>query len=225
MKFGRIVGLGLALLGCAAAHAQLSIYGTYTASRHTGLTCLDSQNECSGTENNAAGDHSSRINLTGGWGGVSYDWKKYGPAMIGFDLRAGEGHANRSATSSAGGAGATASQNVLAGVKASFHTPIHALKPYAQVSAGWARSNLTEPFGTTTVSPTSDSPVPPAKYDNFFQVEGFVGADIKIFPVLDLRIIELGIGNMNRLGNGSGASSVGVMSAGVGVVFHFPSAH
>ena len=55
--------------------------------------------------------------------------------------------------------------------------------------------------------------------------EGFVGVDIHVLPLLDLRPIEVGIGNMNRVGSGSsidGSSSVGVRSLGGGVVFHLP---
>jgi hypothetical protein len=56
--------------------------------------------------------------------------------------------------------------------------------------------------------------------------EGFAGINIHIFPVIDLRPVELGIGNMNRFGTGGspdGPSSVGVKSIGAAIVFHMPS--
>jgi hypothetical protein len=56
--------------------------------------------------------------------------------------------------------------------------------------------------------------------------EGFAGVDIHVFPVIDLRPVELGIGNMDRFGSsatGDGPGSVGVMSIGAAIVFHLPS--
>lgn len=214
MNLRKSVGLlfGLFVLCGLQAQAQFGIYGTYTANRLSGLTCFDPQGQCSSPN--------GVVNLTGGWGGAYYDWKTYGPARFGLDLRAGEGHSNKSASSSAGSANATSSQNVLAGVRASFHTPIHVLKPYAEVAAGWGRSNVTEPFGAATA--VAGSPVPPRVYDQFVEYEGFAGLDIKLFPVLDLRLVELGLGNMNRLGSGQGPGSVAIKSIGLGVVFHLP---
>ena len=70
--------------------------------------------------------------------------------------------------------------------------------------------------------------------------EGFVGADVRIAPILDWRVIEVGIGNMTRIGDGTvvttsasatgvpvttapTSSSIGVRSIGAGLVFHLPS--
>jgi hypothetical protein len=200
------------VMGAGVAQAQFGAYGTYSASRLSGMTCLDPQGQCS--------SQNGTVNTTGGWGGLFYDFRSYGPMRFGVDVRGGEGHSNKSAVSSAGGADATATQNVLAGVRASFHTPVKILKPYVEVAAGWGRSNVTEPFGTTS---GSSSIVPPRQYDHFLEYEGFAGVDLRIFPIMDLRVIELGIGNMNRLGSGNGASSVGIKSAGIGVVFHLPA--
>jgi hypothetical protein len=86
---------------------------------------------------------------------------------------------------------------------------------------GWARSDASEPFGTTNSD--SSSPFPPRRYDNFLQYEGFVGADIRLFSIMDLRVPELGIGNMNRVGSGNGTSSFGVKSIALGIVFHLPA--
>ena len=134
-------------------------------------------------------------------------------------FRGGNNHANKSATSSAGGDNITGGSFFLAGVRGTIKTPISWLKPYAQISAGYAHSNVTEPIvpGTVTV------PNPPRAYDGFVQYEGFIGADIHVLPMLDLRPIELGLGNMNRIGSGSGSNSVGVKSIGAGIVFHLPA--
>jgi hypothetical protein len=144
---------------------------------------------------------------------------------LGFDLRGGTEHSNKSATSSGGGNDATGFDDVLFGVRGSFHTRYSWLSPYAQVSAGYARSNATEPFGT--ISPGFGTTVNAPRYeDNYVMYEGFAGVEIHVFPMIDLRPIELGIGNMNRLGSGSpldGPGSVGVKSIGAAIVFHLPT--
>lgn len=230
MKFGKLAGLVLALgVVCGpVAHAQVSVYGMYQASRLSGMPCQDPQNLCSGTGSNSeglslSGGNSSHVNVTGGWGGITYDFRNVGPVRLGIDLRAGEGHSNKSGTSYAGGADATSTQNVLAGVKGTFHTPISALHPYVQVSAGWARSNAAEPFGTTNSS--TFVPYAPRRYDNFVMYEGFAGLDIRTFPWLDVRLPEVGIGNMNLVGGAGTAttSSIGVKSISLGIVLHLPS--
>jgi hypothetical protein len=141
---------------------------------------------------------------------------------LGVDFRGGVMHSNKSATSSAGGNDTTVLDNALLGVRGSFHTPISWLSPYVQVSAGYGRSNATLPFGTSQTPPLQ-----PRVEDNYIMYEGFAGVSIHIFPMLDLRPIELGIGNMNRVGNSGaivdGPSSVGILSIGGSVVFHMPS--
>ena len=54
-------------------------------------------------------------------------------------------------------------------------------------------------------------------------VKGLANVRGQLLPMLDLRPIELGIGNMNRIGSGSGSNSVGVKSIGAGIVFHLPA--
>jgi hypothetical protein len=80
------------------------------------------------------------------------------------------------------------------------------------------------PFGASTVSSTG---VYSARTeDSFVQYEGFAGLTIHVFPIIDLRPIELGIGNMNRVGStatGDGPGSIGVKSIGAAIVFHLPS--
>jgi hypothetical protein len=227
MKFGKFVGqlVALAALSVGAAHAQLGVYGLYQGTDLSGIQCLNTgvaaavgstsatytaapcANGTRGEIVNGAGAvvapaATGSQDFTGGFGGVFYDWKTYGPVRLGFDVRAGEKHSNKSASSSAGGANATSSQDFLGGVRGSFHTPIKVLKPYAQFSMGWGRSNVTEPFGNSTAS--SSTPIPPRTYDHFLEYEGFIGLDVKIFSIKDLR------------------SSVGIKSVGFGLVFHMP---
>jgi hypothetical protein len=204
----------------------LGVYGLFSATGFTGVQCYSvAPTPCSngshGGTNNAGvvtGGGTGSVNPTGLSGGAYYDFKTLGPVRLGVDLRGGNNHANKSASSSAGGDGIAGGSYFLGGVRGSIHTPISWLKPYAQVSAGYAHSDVTEPIVAGTVA----TPNPPRAYDNFVQFEGFVGADIHVLPMLDLRAIELGIGNMNRVGSGTGTSSVGVRSIGIGVVLHLP---
>jgi hypothetical protein len=156
----------------------------------------------------------------GGFGGVYYDFRNFGPIRIGVDLRAGGLHSNRSASSSSGGSNITSAQTFLGGLRGSVKTPIKWLSPYAQVSAGYTRSNVTEPVNGSLATSATDA-TPPRTYDGFVQYEGFVGADVHVFPFLDVRPIEVGIGNMNRSGTGNGSTSIGLMSIGAGVVLRF----
>jgi len=206
-----LLGLG----GAAAAHAQAGVYLGYQATQLRGITCFEpAPVPCSST--------GGKVNPAGYQAGAYYDFHNFGPMRFGVDLRGGTMHSNKSATSSAGGKDTTVLNNVLLGVRGSFHTPLTWLSPYVQVSAGYARSNATLPFGESQMNPPQ-----PRLEDNYIMYEGFAGLSIHIFPMLDLRPIEVGIGNMNRVGNSGavvdGPSSVGILSIGGSVVFHMPS--
>ncbi len=211
-----LVGLG----GAVAARAQLGIYGTFSADRLSSIPCLSTSVTCSNTQQPGA---KGSVNPAGFWGGVYYDFRNVGPVRLGLDLRGGEGHSNKSATSSAGGKDATEEYSALLGVRGTVRTKYTWLKPYAEVSAGWTESNAVEPFGT--LSSCSATYNCPRVMDNFVRYEAFIGADIHLSSILDLRPVELGIGNMNLIGSAplAGATSVGVKSIGAGIVFHMPS--
>lgn len=217
MRFCKSLAVVLLGLGCAvAARAQAGVYVGYVATRLSGMKCYDPQGQCSST--------GGVVNPAGIQVGAYYDFRTLGPMRLGLDLRGGTLHSNKSATSSAGGNDATGYDNLLLGVRGSFHTRYLWLSPYAQVSAGYARSNATLPFGASTLNGAG---VPVARTeDNFAVYEGLAGITIHVFPVIDLRPIELGIGNMNRFGGTAtvdGSGSVGLMSIGAAVVFHLPS--
>jgi len=202
MSFRKVLFFGAALVfGLAGtANAQFGLYGMYAGTEVSGVTCLDPQGLCSA----ANGD----VKPFGAAGGVYYDFKTYGPVRLGFDLRADLLHASKSASSRTGGVGAARAHDALGGVRATFHTPVSYLRPYVQASMGWASSDVTEPNVET--------------YDNFLQYQVFAGLDVRVFPILDVRVIELGIGGMDRVGTGLGASSLGVKSISAGIVFHLP---
>lgn len=203
--------------GAAAAHAQAGVYIGYQATQLHGITCFEPATiQCSST--------GGKVNPAGFQAGAYYDFRNVGPVRLGIDFRGGVMHSSKSATSSAGGKDTTVLDNALLGVRGTFHTPLPWLNPYAQISVGYGRSNATLPFGES-----QENPPTPRLEDNYIMYEGFAGLSIPIFPMIDLRPIELGIGNMNRFGNSGatvdGPSSVGVLSIGASVVFHLPSSH
>jgi len=207
MSFRKVLFFGVAVFfGLAvSARAQVGVYGMYAGNDLTGITCLASSSvparQCSSTN--------GAVKPFGGVAGIYYDFRNIGPVRLGVDFRGQFFHANKSAASSTGDSGATRSHTALGGVRATFHTPVSYLRPYAQISAGWTNSNATE--------------LNPELYDNYLQYEGFAGVDVKVFPILDVRPVELGIGEMNRIGNGAGgASAIAVKSIGAGLVFHLP---
>jgi hypothetical protein len=235
MSFRKVLAVVFLGLGISvASHAQLGVYGEYGVQQYGGVQCLTTapitcSNGTAGVSTTGSKATGS-VSPTGGLGGIYYDFKTFGPVRLGVDFRAGNNHANKSASGSGGGDAITSGSFFLGGVRGSFHTRYSWLKPYAQISAGYARSNVTEPScatsgGNVLLCGGSFTGSAPRYYDDFLQYQGYVGADIKIFPVMDFRAVELGIGNMNRLGNGSsvdGSSSVSVRSLGSGVVFHLP---
>ncbi|MBB5066792.1 hypothetical protein [Granulicella mallensis] len=230
MRFGKWLGVVLLWLGCGLmARAQAGVYIGYSATRMTGITCFDPQTadpgaQCFTTNPSALTTPNNHVNPSGVFLGGTYDFRNVGPVRLGVDLRYNHDRANKSASSGAGGLNTTGANTVLAGIKGTVHTPVKWLKPYAEMAFGWTSSNVTEPFGTSISFPSS--PTPPRLYDNFFRYEGFIGADIRIAPTIDIRAIEFGLGNMNRLGStgtpGS-TTSVGLQSIGAGIVFHLPT--
>ncbi len=220
MRFCKSLAVVLFGLGCAAAaRAQAGVYVGYQATQQSGITCFSvAPVQCS--------SRGGKVNPAGFQAGAYYDFRNVGPMRLGVDFRGGTMHSNKSATSSAGGNNTTVLDDALLGVRGSFHTPISWLNPYVQVSAGYARSNATLPFGSASSSPGT-TPLPRTE-DNFLMYEGFAGLTIHVFPLIDLRPVEVGIGNMNRIGGNSGVgldgpSSIGVKSIGASVVFHLPS--
>jgi hypothetical protein len=187
----------------------------FQATQLSGITCFEVASVgCSST--------GGKVNPQGVQAGAYYDFRNIGPMRLGVDFRGGSMRSNKSATSSAGGKDTTDLYNALLGVKGSFHTHFSWLDPYVQISAGYAKSNATLPVGAGLAT---SFPLPRTE-DNFLMYEGFAGVAIPIFPMIDLRPVELGIGNMNRFGSGGGLdgpSSIGVKSIGASVVFHLPS--
>ena len=190
---------GVMVLLCAAAavsaRAQAGVYATVTGERLSGLTCKDPQGLCAAPSGTAK---PYGVNF-----GVQYDFRDYGPVRLGFDVRGTVVSANKRPDYYAAGTGVLRQYALLGGVRGSFATRFKVVRPYAEVAGGLGRANLD---GTAAEPLTT--------YQNYGQVQAFVGADLKLFPVMDIRVIELSAGEM------FGAGSHSIQSIGVGVVFH-----
>ena len=204
--FGCRTAVGLALLlfffSSLAARAQVGVYGTVTGERLGGFTCLSESGQCA-----ASGGVAKPYGAT--FGGY-YDFRSIGPVRLGVDVRGSVLNSNKSAVTDNSSVDFVRQYSALGGLRGEFKTPFHWLHPYGQVSAGLGRTNAD--FPASTEFPNGSS----RNYQNFTQVQGFAGADITLLPILDLRAIELGAGEM------FGPSSHSIQSIGIGVVFHTP---
>ena len=217
----------LSLLGTVGKlRAQVGVYIGFSATDFSGISCLaPTGTTCA---NGAVYPQQGSAKPLGLLLGGYYDFKTYGPVRLGVDVRYNHESSNKAAADNVGGKNAVFSDTGLAGVRGSFKVHPNWFRPYVQASVGITKSNITEPSCITTTGATilcsGTTLNTPRTTDTFLRYEAFGGADVKVFPILDLRIIEVGVGNMNRVGSGTSGttSSVGVKSIGAGIVFHLP---
>lgn len=179
------------------AKAQFGVYGMVSGENLKNITCLDPNGSCAA---------SGTVKPYGGTFGLYYDFTSLGPMRLGADFRGSFLNSNKSATYYQGGGSLIRHYSGLGGVRGTFRTPFHVLRPYVQVSGGLGRVNGLESdpiYGVTD-----------RNYQNYGQVQGFVGLDLALFPNLDFRAIEFGEGEI------FGASSHNIQSIGLGIVFH-----
>jgi hypothetical protein len=214
MNFGKWMAVIFLGLGCTlAAHAQYGIYFGYSGERLGGITCLsyiNTGNNCSATTASVTPTVPSTattdsVNPSGIYFGGYWDFKTVGPVRLGADVRYYDARSNKSASSSTGGPNATTSNTVLGGVRGTFHTKFSWLKPYAEIAAGRT---------------STDAANGPGSFSTYLRYQGFAGLDIRIMSIIDIRAVELGLGNMNEISGGSG--SISVRSIGAALVFHTP---
>jgi hypothetical protein len=180
------------LLSSIAASGQTGVYGVVTGERMSGFTCQDPQGRCSAT--------GGVVKPYGATFGGYYDFRSLGPVRLGVDVRGSVLNSNKSATTYSSSVDQIRHYAALGGLRGEFKTPFRWLHPYAQLSAGYMRSNAAE--------------TNPGSYQNFTQVEGFAGVDVPLAPWMDVRAIELGAGAA------FGPSTHSIQSIGIGVVFH-----
>ena len=203
----KVLPLLATLAFAASAHAQLAAYGTVTLNSlgGSGTSPLAPKVDATG----APVQYLSDVNPIGGTFGVYYDFKSFGPIRLGVDARGVITNSKRGAELSAQGIGVRIGSG-LAGVRAVIRTPLPYLKPYVQGSAGIGKSD----YGFLTTS------IGQPKTVSNFEYHIYAGADLRVLPVVDWRVVELGYGGMNPFGTDS--HNYPLRSVSTGIVFHFP---
>ena len=213
-----------ALATAPIAHAQFGVYGTVTVNHLSGLQSspfAPANDALTASQCTAPLPQTCQVNSNvdpiGGGGGIYYDFKTFGPIRLGADLRGTITDSKQGAYSFSRGGG-TRIYSTLGGIRASIRTPLPFIKPYVQGSAGLGRSD----YGLYTYSSqlnanNSSTLISNVVVPSNFQYEAFAGVDIKVLPVMDFRVVELGYG---ALTGGSHTYPVGTISSGV--VFHLP---
>lgn len=192
----------VAVAATTSAHAQVGVYGMFTVDRLSNIQ--------SSPLLPSPAPQVDPVNPLGGTGGVYYDFLKLGPIKLGADLRGSILTTKRGAYVTAN-AGGTRIYSTLGGIRGVFHTPIAPLKPYIQLSAGLGRSD----YG---LSPTTNGGHI-ILYNNF-EYEGLAGLDVKLLPIMDWRVAELGYGGLNPFGTYS--HNYPIKQVSMGFVFHLP---
>lgn len=180
----------------ASVPAQLAAYGTVTVEHLSSIRCA--QTIC--------GSGDGTINPIGGFGGVFYDFRNLGPVRLGVDLRVGSTVGNKNATTYTN-TPRPRLFSALGGIRGSFKTPIHQLRPYVEGAVGLAKTNNGVPL-------TTDGHI---AYHSGIQFRGFAGVDLTLLPALDFRVVELGAGAFQGLNN-----TYPIESISTGLVVHLP---
>ena len=195
-------------LPTASAHAQFGAYGMFTVNQLSNIASSPQPT----TPTDLANTRSNDVNPLGGTGGVYYDFLNLGPMKLGADVRGSILTTKRGAYVNFNGGGARI-YSALGGVRGVFHTPVKPLKPYIQLSAGLGRSD----YGLFTQGSTTNGAV---VLHNNFQYEGLAGLDVKVLPIMDWRVVELGYGGLNPFGTYS--HNYPIKQVSMGFVFHLP---
>ncbi len=205
---GKRILLPLALLAATAAsplaQAQFGAYASFTADRFSGLQ--------SSPRTTAGVAYNSAVNPTGGTFGAFYDFKTVGPFRLGADARFVHTTDTRGAQAGFVGGG-THIYSTLGGVRASIHTPVKLLVPYAQLSAGLARSDYGIVLGTDASGRTKPQLVNNSEY------HVYLGTDYNILPNISWRVVELGYGGIDSFGTYGHNYPIANISTGIVVRF------
>ena len=196
------------------ARAQGAIYGMVTAQN---LGSLTYSTVGTGTANTTVTRTDGSFSPIGGVGGVYYDFRNIGRVRLGIDLRGSIASSTHGADPTSTGSGGRL-YTALGGLRATFPTKYKLLAPYVQGSLGFAR---TDSGNTPTASFNNTLPLQDGRVviDHGFAYQGFAGLDLRVLPLMDIRIVELGIGGISGITNQSGSHLL--QSVGVGIVFHF----
>ena len=208
MSFRKAVLLlaAVAVATSVSAHAQVGVYGMFTVDRLSNIA----SSPLPAPTTNGPNARNNTADPLGGTGGIYYDFLKLGPVKLGADLRGSILTTKRGANVNFNDSG-TRIYSALGGVRAVFHTPIAPLKPYIQGSVGLGRSD----YGLSNTTSTGQVIL----YNNFEYI-GLAGLDIKLLPIMDWRVAELGYGGLNPFG--TYGHNYPIKQVSMGFVFHLP---
>ena len=157
----------------------------------------NSQNE----NNNGIANQVQTTFFYGGGAGLYDDFLHVGPVRVGVDVRGdlltGKGFRYR---------------DVLGGVRVAVKLPVLPFRPYVQGSVG---SGGTQPTGPLAAGISS------APYANKFTYVVFGGLDTGLIPHVDLRAIEVGVGQQSASLNTPGATNPVLVFVSTGLVVRF----
>ncbi len=180
----------IALSGYVQAQV-VSIYGTYSPTRVTGVQTGSVYNPPSGYQNEY-----TTVWANGFGGGVTLNFLPLPVISLGLDLRGSTRP------------GTVGADTALAGIKLGVHPPIIRIKPYIQASAGY--------LATRTVNQSTG--LAGTTFTNKYAVyEVLGGIDYPLVPFLDLRLIEIGAGQV-ILNN---SNNPNLLTINTGLVLHF----
>ena len=209
-----------------AQTGQFSIYGEITVDQLSGIKSSPllqtlSPLPCSGstvsTQASPCTQYNNSVHPIGFTGGVSYVFKTIGPAMLTADIRGVVESDKRGAQTLSDGSGVRIYSG-LGGIRATFKTPKRLFLPYAEVAAGYARSNYGVLTDAQITNSTSTFPGVPTQ--NNLEYHAYAGLDLRITPLVDFRFFEAGYGALQEMGTFS--HTYPIYSISTGVVFHFP---
>lgn len=167
----------LFLLSAVAAHAQASVYVTYSPTHVT--------NVATGIPSGfATQEQYTSYWASGVGGGVTFNFLPLPIFSLGLDLRG---------STKPGTLGA---DTAMVGFKLGIHPPAIRVKPYVQASTGY--------LGTRTFS--TSIPVGSTSNGTYIAWEILGGIDCPLMHFVDLRVIELGGGQGISTGSASNAS-------------------
>jgi hypothetical protein len=200
----KVLPLLAAIAFAASAHAQLGVYGSVTLNNLTGQSGSPAAPASYTAGSQAFPLTYQGVNPIGGTGGIYYDFKSFGPVRIGADVRGVVTNAKRGAETQFQGTGVHIG-SILGGARFVFSVPIVPLRAYLEPAVGLGRSD----FGIQS------------QRVNSLEYHLFAGADLKVLPVLDWRVVELGYGGLDSLGTNS--HNYPLKSISTGLVLHLPS--
>ena len=134
----------------------------------------------------------------GGTVGIYDDFLHLGPVRAGLDLRGGLAQG-----------GNFDYRDALVGVRVAVKAPVLPFKPYAQASLGAAETKFT---GPTAVGIT-------ASYHGNLIWQAFGGVDLTVFPHVDWRAVEVGVGKQSTASGFNYTAGPAVVTVGTGLVF------